>query len=94
MMSPEIVAEITLSNALLPTSRTAAQAASFQQVPHFELFMGLLDNPNAYYIPASSNSEEINQSLRSAEKELLHERAGDPATLLKSIQVEFASENE
>ena len=94
MMSPEIVAEITLSNALLPTSRTAAQAASFQQVPHFELFMGLLDNPNAYSIPASSNSEEINQSLRSAEKELLHERAGDPATLLKSIQVEFASENE
>lgn len=89
MMSPEIVAQETYANSSLPTSRAAAQDPRFQQIPNFEVFMGLLDHPNAAHIATTSISLELNQVLSEVEKELLHE-GGDPASLLNEVQAEFA----
>ncbi|MFN2156307.1 MAG: extracellular solute-binding protein [Anaerolineae bacterium] len=85
MMSPEIVADAAYASAVLPTSRTAALDARFQQDPHLQVFMGLLDDRNARYVASTPISAELNEALRQVEEKLLHE-GSDPVPLLDEIQ--------
>ena len=89
MMSPEIVTEISLSNVLLPTSRTAAEDTRFQAIPNFDVFMDLLDRPNAKFAPVSSFNAALNAAVQKVEKTILHKRDGSPETLLDEVQAEF-----
>ena len=86
MMSPEIAAEAAYVHSSLPTSRTAAQDARFQQIPNFTVFMELMAHPNASGSDPTTRSPEINQALLQAERDLLHKKGGDPAALLNEIQ--------
>jgi multiple sugar transport system substrate-binding protein len=88
MTSPEIVAEAAYAGAVLPASRTAAQDLRFQQDPHVQVFMSLLDHPNAKYVASTPISAELNQALAQVEKGLLHE-GKDPEPLLDEIQAEL-----
>ena len=90
MMSPEIVAEISLANAMLPTSQTAAADPRFQQMPHFELFMRLLSGPNASFNPAAPFSFELNQAMQAAEKAILQAEGPPPDALLDEVQAQFS----
>lgn len=90
MMSPEIVAEISLANAMLPTSQTAAADPRFQQMPHFELFMSLLSGPNAYISPAGSFNFELNQAVQAAEKAILRAEGQTPEAVLDEVQAQFS----
>jgi len=85
MVSPEIVADAAYASAVLPTSRTAALDARFQQDPHLQVFMGLLDDRNARYVVSTPISAELNEALRQVEEKLLHE-GSDPVPLLDEIQ--------
>jgi multiple sugar transport system substrate-binding protein len=49
MMSPEVMAEAMSAHASLPARRTAAEDARFLQMPGFEVFVGLVENPNAVH---------------------------------------------
>jgi multiple sugar transport system substrate-binding protein len=89
MMSPEIVAEISLTNAMLPTSQIAAQDTRFQAIPYFDVFLDLLNNPNAQFIPASSVSVKLNAAMCKVEKTALYQENRTPGTLLDGIQREF-----
>ncbi len=89
MMSPDIVAEISLANAMLPTNRTAAEDPRFQQIPFFDVFMDLLTDPNAQFIPATSFSLELNDALREAEQGALHQDGHSPDALLDEVQAQF-----
>jgi len=91
MMSPEIVAEVSHANASLPTSRRAAHDPRFGQIPHFDVFLDLLADPNAASVTTSPITAELNEALRAIEGELLHENRGDPATLLNQVQTEFSA---
>ena len=90
MMSPEIVAEISLANALLPTSQTAAADPRFQQMPSYELFMSLLSGPNAYVNPASPFYFELNQAVQAAEKAILQAEGQTPDAVLDEVQAQFS----
>jgi ABC-type glycerol-3-phosphate transport system substrate-binding protein len=59
MTSPEIVVEMAYIDTSLPTSRRAAQDPRFQQIPHFQVFMDLLDHPTGYMV-ATPTSAEVN----------------------------------
>jgi multiple sugar transport system substrate-binding protein len=89
MMSPKVVADVSRTDASLPTSRRAAQDLRFGQIPHFDVFLDLLADPNAASVTTSPISAELNEALRAIEGELLHEGSGDPAALLNAVQTEF-----
>jgi ABC-type glycerol-3-phosphate transport system substrate-binding protein len=89
MMSPEIVAEISLANAMLPTNRTAAEDARFQDIPYFAVFIGLLDSPNAQFTPASPVSVRLNEAMQKVEKAVIHQNSDAPEGLLDGVQTEF-----
>lgn len=89
MMSPEIVAEEMFANSNLPTSRTAAQDPRFAQIPNFDVFLGLMGNPNAKYIITTPVSMEVNDRLGQIEEQVLHTGA-DPVPLLNEAQAELA----
>jgi len=91
MMSPEVVAEISLTNAMLPSSRTAAQDPRFFVSPDFEIFMALLDSPQAQFAPASSYGAKLNEKLQMVEKSILYQQKGTPEVLLDEVQAEFSS---
>ena len=92
MMTPETVAELAYSTNLLPTSHTAAQDLRFKQIPNYQMFMDLVASPASSSIMSTRKSEDVNQALVQAERDLLHETGGDPASLLSNIQTEFVSE--
>ena len=94
MMTPEIVAEMAYFTNLLPTSHTAAQDLRFEQIPNYKMFMDLVASPNSSSIISTRNNGEVNQALAEAERDLLHETGGDPASLLSNIQTEFVSESQ
>lgn len=89
MMSPEIVAEISLANAMLPTNRTAAEQARFQDLPYFAVFMDLLESPNAHFTPASPFGVRLNQAMQNVEKAVIHQDNDAPEMLLDGVQAEF-----
>jgi multiple sugar transport system substrate-binding protein len=70
MTSPEILAEAAYANSFLPTSRTAAQDARFQQVPNFEVFMDLLANTGSRNVLTTAVREDLNQALSHIEEAL------------------------
>ena len=94
MMTPETVADLAYSTNLLPTSHTAAQDLRFEQIPNYKMFMDLVASPNSSSIISTRNNGEVNQALAEAERDLLHETGGDPASLLSNIQTEFVSESQ
>ena len=94
MMMPETVAEMAYSTNLLPTSHTAAQDLRFKKIPNFQMFMDLVASPNSSSVISTQNSTEVNQALAQAERDLLHETGGDPASLLSNIQTKFVSESQ
>ena len=83
MMSPEIVAEEMYTNFNLPTSKKAAQDPRFHENKKFELFLNLMDSPNASHIIYSPISAEVNTELGSLEEQILH-AGGDAAALTKA----------
>jgi multiple sugar transport system substrate-binding protein len=89
MMSPEIVADSAYASATVPTSRLAAQDPGFQQIPHFRMFMDLLDHPNAKPAVTTPINAELNEALGQVELELLH-KGGDPVPRLDEVQAELA----
>lgn len=89
MMSPEIVAEISLANAMLPTNRTAAEDARFQDIPYFADFMDLLESPNAQFTPASPYGVRLNEAMQKVEKTVIHQDNDAPEMLLDGVQAEF-----
>lgn len=91
MATPEVLADVAHANSNLPTSRTATQDPRFQQIPNLQVFITLLDHPNARHIVTTSISLELNQALGQVEEELLHKNGGDPVLLLNEVQFEFAS---
>jgi ABC-type glycerol-3-phosphate transport system substrate-binding protein len=94
MMTPETVAELAYSTNLLPTSHTAAQDLHFEQIPNFQMFMDLVASPNSISIMSTQKSGEVNQALVEAERNILHETGGDPASVLSNIQTKFVSESQ
>jgi multiple sugar transport system substrate-binding protein len=90
MATPEIVAEISLANAMLPTSKAAAEDPRFQQIPYFDVFIDLLSGPNAQFTPSASFSLELNEALSQAEKAALYEENGLPDALLDEVQARFS----
>ena len=90
MMSPEIVTEISLANAMLPTNQTAAADPRFQQMPNFELFMRLLSGPNAYFSPVAIFNTELNQAIQAAEKTILRPEGQTPDAVLDEVQTQFS----
>jgi ABC-type glycerol-3-phosphate transport system substrate-binding protein len=90
MMSPEIVTEISLATAMLPTSQTAAADPRFHKMTHFDLFMDLLLGTQAEFIPAASFSTELNQALQAVEKATLHQDRQSPEIGLDEVQAQFS----
>ena len=90
MMSPDIVAEISLANAMLPTNRIAAEDHRFQQFPYFEVFMHLLSSPKAYFNPAAPYKAELNQAMQAAEKAILHTEGQTPDAVMDKVQAQFS----
>jgi hypothetical protein len=79
MMAPETLAEAAYANAMLPTSRTAAQDPRFQEIPGFEVFMALLTHPNAAHTVTTPINAGLNEALGQVEAELLHQGGGSGA---------------
>ncbi|MEW5869536.1 MAG: hypothetical protein AB1894_09700 [Chloroflexota bacterium] len=89
MMSPEIVAEISLANTMLPTSQTAAEDTRFQAIPYIDVFLDLLNNPSTRFIPLFSDSVKLNATMHEVEKTTLYEENRTPKALLDEVQTEF-----
>jgi len=89
MMSPEAVADISFANGMLPTNRTAAEDPRFQQIAYFDLFMNLMDSPDASFTPASIFSEDVNRVIREAEKEIFYQNGESAKTVLDQMQTNF-----
>jgi ABC-type glycerol-3-phosphate transport system substrate-binding protein len=70
MTSPEILAEAAYAHSFLPTSRTAAQDARFQQIPNFAVFMDLLANTESRNVLTTAVREDLNQALGRIEEAL------------------------
>jgi hypothetical protein len=71
------------TNFNLPTSKKAAQDPRFHENKKFELFLNLMDSPNASHITYSPISAEVNTELGSLEEQILH-AGGDAAALTKA----------
>jgi multiple sugar transport system substrate-binding protein len=89
MMTPEIVAEEFCYNANLPTSKKAAENPCFQELgPKFQVFVDLMNSPNAYAVITTPLSFELNDALAAAEEAILYTGA-DPQATLDAVQAEF-----
>jgi multiple sugar transport system substrate-binding protein len=89
MMSPEIVAEISLVSGTLPTSQTAAKDTRFQAIPYFDVFLDLLNNPSARFIPLFSECVKLNAAMHTVEKTTLYQENRTSEALLDEVQAEF-----
>lgn len=86
MMSPEILAEEMFYNANLPTSRTAAADPRFAEIPNFDVFIALMEDPNCTYIITTPISLTlVNETLADVEEQVLRGN-GDPTALLTAAQ--------
>jgi multiple sugar transport system substrate-binding protein len=89
MMTPDIVAEEFCFNANLPTSKKAAEAQCFNELgPKFQVFVDLMDSPNASTALTTPISFELNEAMSAAEERILLTGA-NPKTELDALQAEF-----
>lgn len=85
MMSPEIVAEQMVANFNLPTSAQAAQDPRFLENEKFQVFVDLMNDPNAKSPILSPINGEVNAALEQIEEQVLRTCA-DPLPLLEEAQ--------
>lgn len=90
MMSPEILSEVAAATTSLPATRPAAKAPSLQQIPHYQVFLELLNSPQTTGLLSFPISAEVNDALAQVEKDLLHEEGRIPAEMLDKLQTEYA----
>lgn len=85
IMSPEILAEQMVANFNLPTSAQAAEDPRFTENEKFQVFVDLMNHPNATSPIVSPINAEVNAALELIEEQVLRDCA-DPLPLLEGAQ--------
>jgi multiple sugar transport system substrate-binding protein len=85
MMSPEILADQMVANFNLPTSAKAAEDPRFLENEKFQVFVELLNDPNAKSPVVTPINAEVNAALDQIEEQVLRTCA-DPLPLLEEAQ--------
>ena len=85
MMTPEILGEQMVANFNLPTSAKAADDPRFTENEKFQVFVDLMNDPNAKSPIVSPINAEVNAALAQIEEQVLRNCA-DPLPLLEEAQ--------
>lgn len=85
MMTPEILGEQMVANFNLPTSAKAAEDPRFMENEKFQVFVNLLNDPNAKSPIVSPINAEVTAALEEIEEQVLRNCA-DPLPLLEEAQ--------
>jgi len=88
IMKPEILGEEMVANFNLPTSAKAAQDPRFLDNEKFQVFLGLMNDPNAKSPILTPVNAEVIEALGQIEEQVLHECA-DPMPLLEAAQAKL-----
>jgi multiple sugar transport system substrate-binding protein len=85
MMTPEILGEQMVANFNLPTSAKAAEDPRFTENENFQVFVNLMNDPNAKSPILSPINAEVTAALEAIEEQVLRNCA-DPLPLLEEAQ--------
>jgi multiple sugar transport system substrate-binding protein len=88
MMSTEILADEMVANFNLPTTVAASEDPRFHESTKFEVFLGLMSDPNASSGIYTAINGEVNTALAQIEEQVLHAGA-DPIPLLEEAQAQL-----
>jgi multiple sugar transport system substrate-binding protein len=85
MMSSQTLADEMVANFNLPTTKASAEDSRFHESPKFEVFLNLMNDPNATTGIYTAINSEVDTALGQIEEQVLHAGA-DPMPLLKDTQ--------
>jgi multiple sugar transport system substrate-binding protein len=85
IMTPEILAEQMVANFNLPTSAKAAEDPRFTENEKFQVFVNLLNDPNAKSPIVSPINAEVTAAIEQIEEQVL-QNCADPLPLLEEAQ--------
>lgn len=88
MMSPEILADEMVANFNLPTTMASAEDPRFHESEKFEVFLNLMNDPNATTGIYTAINGEVDTALGQIEEQVLHAGA-DPVPLLEEAQAQL-----
>ena len=88
MMSSDILADEMYANFNLPTTVESAKDTRFHENPKFEMFLNLMNDPNASTGIYTAVNSEVNTTLAQIEEQVLHAGA-DPTPLLEEAQAQL-----
>lgn len=88
MMSSEILADEMAANFNLPTTVASAEDPRFHESAKFEVFLNLMNDPNATTGIYTAINSEVDTALSQIEEQVLHAGA-DPLPLLEEAQAQL-----